>query len=204
MTKLTLEIGSENLTEATKFFLFYFFVCFVFQKSIQHSIYNDWRNCHPFKKKEKNTIGELVLLMLYGILLDNLAWDPSVASIVFVSPRCVNSLLLYFSFLVTEGRLCFIANCSVHRSLGDIFKRNSAEVYPTETNSYLILLAMSIFVVHIYACSNTISWQWFYLCFSVVLGFDIYFTFVFGTTSWRTARALLVYRCEVRRKSSCD
>lgn len=181
MTKLTLEIGSENLTEATKFFLsfIFFFVCFVFQKSIQHSIYNDWRNCHPFKKKEKNTIGELVLLMLYGILLDNLAWDPSVASIVFVSPRCVNSLLLYFSFLVTEGRLCFIANCSVHRSLGDIFKRNSAEVYPTETNSYLILLAMSIFVVHIYACSNTISWQWFYLCFSVVLGFDIYFYFCF-------------------------
>lgn len=66
-----------------------------------------------------------------------------------------------------------------HRSLGDILKQNFAKVYPTETNSYLILLAMSIFVVHIYACSNTISWQLFYLCFSVVLGFDIFFRFCF-------------------------
>lgn len=47
-------------------------------------------------RKRKNTIGELVLLMLYGILLDNLAWDPSVASIVFVSPRCKISPPLFF------------------------------------------------------------------------------------------------------------
>lgn len=108
-----------------------------------------------------------------------------------------------------------------HRSLGDILKQISAEVYPTETNSYLILLATSIFVVHIYACSNTISWQLFYLCFSVVLGFwhtlDILFLFFvcvfFFYVSFPLAQlvgeqlgllSLVSVQMWSRLKSSCD
>lgn len=92
--------------------IFSFFLFFYYPYNIQFTMI-DGIVIHL--RKRKNTIGELVLLMLYGILLDNLAWDPSVASIVFVSPRCKISppLFLFFSFLVTEERLCFIANCSV-------------------------------------------------------------------------------------------
>lgn len=58
-------------------------------------------------------------------------------------------------------------------------KQNLQKLYPAETNLILSLAMTSIFVVHIYACSNTIYWQLLYLCcvINVVLGF--YFSFVF-------------------------
>lgn len=118
-----------------------------------------------------------MLRMLYGKLLDNLAWDLYVASTVCVPPSTVKSL-------VTLGRLYFIAKCSVLELLVK-FLSKSAEAYPADFNINLILLAMSIFVVHIYACSNTISWQLLYLCLNVVLGLYFwwstffFFSFIF-------------------------
>lgn len=123
-----------------------------------------------------------MLRMLYGKLLDNLAWDLYVASTVCVPPSTVKSL-------VTLGRLYFIAKCSVLELLVK-FLSKSAEAYPADFNINLILLAMSIFVVHIYACSNTISWQLLYLCLNVVLGFYFwwstffFFFFYFSRLFW--------------------
>lgn len=132
-------------------------------KSIQRSQfkYNKKKTPHPsFQngkekkngRKKSHTVThdlDVMLRMLYGKLLDNLAWDLYVASTVCVPPSTVKSL-------VTLGRLYFIAKCSVLELLVK-FLSKSAEAYPADFNINLILLAMSIFVVHIYACSNTIS-----------------------------------------------
>lgn len=104
-------------------------------------------------------------------LIRSTAWDLSV-----VSPVCVP-----LSPPVSVGRLYFIAKCSTIDLLVNynfIKKQNLQKVYPAETNLILSLAMTSIFVVHIYACSNTISWQLLYLCcvINVVLG--LYFFFV--------------------------
>lgn len=69
-----------------------------------------------------------------------------------------------------------------------ILKQNSA-VYPTETNSYLILLAMSIFVVHTYMpveiqylnsysiYVSVLCWSYFVLFFLSHV-FSIFFSFI--------------------------
>lgn len=115
-------------------------------------IVSEWKRKKKRRKKKSHTVThdlDVMLRMLYGKLLDNLAWDLYVASTVCVPPSTVKSL-------VTLGRLYFIAKCSVLELLVK-FLSKSAEAYPADFNINLILLAMSIFVVHIYACSNTIS-----------------------------------------------
>lgn len=54
-------------------------------------------------------------------------------------------------------------------------------MYPAETNLILSLAMTSIFVVHIYACLNTISWQLYLCCvINVVLGFYFLFYLTFS------------------------
>lgn len=75
-------------------------------------------------------------------------------------------VLCVFLSPVSVGRLYFIAKCSPIDPSNPpslpvdkynfIKKQNLQKVYPAETNLILSLAMTSIFVVHIYACSNTI------------------------------------------------
>lgn len=154
------------------------------KKKTPHPSFQNGKEKKNGRKKSHTVTHDLdvMLRMLYGKLLDNLAWDLYVASTVCVPPSTVKSL-------VTLGRLYFIAKCSVLELLVK-FLSKSAEAYPADFNINLILLAMSIFVVHIYACSNTISWQLLYLCLNVVLGLYFwwstffFFFFYFSRLFW--------------------
>ncbi len=79
----TLEVGLRKCNPGHQnVFVFDSFCFFSFENPYNIQFTTIDVNCQLFEKRTKKnywkkyTISELVLLMLYGILLDNLAWDP--------------------------------------------------------------------------------------------------------------------------------